>query len=397
MHTPLCDQLGIEFPIFAFTHCRDVVVAVSKAGGFGVLGAVGFTPEQLEIELNWIDEHIGDHTYGVDIVIPNKYEGMDSNLSADELAKMLADMVPQEHLDFAKKILTDHGVPLTAEDNESTLRLLGWTEATATPQVEVALKHPKMTLIANALGTPPRDMIEHIHAEGRKVAALCGSPSQARKHADAGVDIVIAQGGEAGGHSGEVGSIVLWPQVVKEVAPVPVLAAGGIGSGQQIAAALALGAQGAWTGSQWLMVEEAENTPVQQAAYVKAGSRDTVRSRSFTGKPARMLRNDWTEAWENPDNPKPLGMPLAVHGLRTCGGRHAQVPRRDRRRRVQPGRPGGRAVREGREDLRRHRAVGPGVPRGHQHAQRAQRGGFRLIATRSAGPPQVSGRACFVG
>jgi NAD(P)H-dependent flavin oxidoreductase YrpB (nitropropane dioxygenase family) len=317
MHTSLCDTLGIEFPIFAFTHCRDVVVAVSKAGGFGVLGAVGFTPEQLEVELNWIDEHIGDHTYGVDIVIPNKYEGMDSNLSADELAKMLVDMVPQEHLDFAKKILTDHGVPLTAEDNESTLQLLGWTEATATPQVEVALKHPRMTLIANALGTPPRDMIDHIHAEGRKVAALCGSPSQARKHADAGVDIIIAQGGEAGGHSGEIGSIVLWPQVVKEVAPVPVLAAGGIGSGQQIAAALALGTQGAWTGSQWLMVEEAENTPVQQAAYVKAGSRDTVRSRSFTGKPARMLKNDWTEAWENPDNPKPLGMPLQfmVSGL----------------------------------------------------------------------------------
>ncbi|BBZ28652.1 monooxygenase [Mycolicibacterium madagascariense] len=317
MHTPLCDQLGIEFPIFAFTHCRDVVVAVSKAGGFGVLGAVGFTPEQLEVELNWIDDHIGDHTYGVDIVIPNKYEGMDANLSADELAKMLVDMVPQEHLDFAKKVLTDHGVPLTAEDNESTLQLLGWTEATATPQVEIALKHPKMTLIANALGTPPRDMIDHIHAEGRRVAALCGSPSQARKHADAGVDVIIAQGGEAGGHSGEIGSIVLWPQVVKEVAPVPVLAAGGIGSGQQIAAALALGTQGAWTGSQWLMVEEAENTPVQQAAYVKAGSRDTVRSRSFTGKPARMLRNDWTDAWENPDNPKALGMPLQfmVSGL----------------------------------------------------------------------------------
>jgi NAD(P)H-dependent flavin oxidoreductase YrpB (nitropropane dioxygenase family) len=317
MHTPLCDQLGIDLPIFAFTHCRDVVVAVSKAGGFGVLGAVGFTPEQLEIELNWIDEHIGDHTYGVDIVIPNKYEGMDSGLSADELAKKLVDMVPQEHLDFARKILTDHGVPLSAEDNESTLQLLGWTEATATPQVEVALRHVKMTLIANALGTPPADMIAHIHDSGRQVAALCGSPSQARKHADAGVDIIIAQGGEAGGHSGEVGSIVLWPQVVKEVAPVPVLAAGGIGSGQQIAAALALGAQGAWTGSQWLMVEEAENTPVQQAAYAKASSRDTVRSRSFTGKPARMLRNDWTEAWERPENPKPLGMPLQymVSGL----------------------------------------------------------------------------------
>lgn len=309
MHTAICDELGIEFPIFAFTHCRDVVVAVSKAGGFGVLGAVEFTPEQLEIELNWIDEHIGDHPYGVDIVIPNKYEGMDSQLSADELAKTLRSMVPQEHLDFARKILADHGVPVEDADEDS-LQLLGWTEATATPQVDAALKHPKMTMVANALGTPPADMIKHIHDSGRKVAALCGSPSQARKHADAGVDIIIAQGGEAGGHCGEVGSIVLWPQVVKEVAPVPVLAAGGIGSGQQIAAALALGTQGAWTGSQWLMVEEAANTAVQQAAYVKATSRDTVRSRSFTGKPARMLRNDWTEAWEQPESPKPLGMPL---------------------------------------------------------------------------------------
>jgi NAD(P)H-dependent flavin oxidoreductase YrpB (nitropropane dioxygenase family) len=310
MRTPICDDLGIEFPIFAFTHCRDVVVAVARSGGFGVLGAVGFSPEQLEIELQWIDEHIGDHPYGVDIVIPNKYEGMDSDMSGDELATMLRDMVPREHLAFARKLLEDHGVPLADDGDDNSLKLLGWTEATATPQVEIALRHPKMTLIANALGTPPADIIDLIHREGRKVAALCGSPYQARKHADAGVDIVIAQGGEGGGHCGEVGSIVLWPQVVAEVAPVPVLAAGGIGSGTQIAAALALGCQGAWSGSQWLMVEESENTPVQQAAYIEAGSRDTVRSRSFTGKPCRMLRNDWTDAWQAPGNPEPLGMPL---------------------------------------------------------------------------------------
>lgn len=309
MRTKICDDLGIEFPIFAFTHCRDVVVAVSKAGGFGVLGAVGFTPEQLEVELKWIDDNIGDRPYGVDIVIPNKYEGMDAGMSGEDLAEMLRKMVPQAHLDFGRKVLADHGVPV--EDSaDDALQLLGWTEATATPQVEVALRHPKMTLIANALGTPPADMIERIHASGRKVAALCGSAYQARKHADAGVDIIIAQGGEAGGHCGEVGSIVLWPEVVKEVAPVPVLAAGGIGSGAQIAAALAMGCEGAWTGSQWLMVEESENTAVQQQAYADASSRDTVRSRSFTGKPARMLKNDWTEAWETPGNPEPLGMPL---------------------------------------------------------------------------------------
>jgi len=309
MRTPICDELGIEFPIFAFTHCRDVVVAVSRAGGLGVLGAVGFSPEQLEIELKWIDDHIGDHPYGVDIVIPSKYEGMDQNMTGEELKQMLQGMVPQEHLDFARKLLLDHGVPLK-EGDDNSMQLLGWTEATATPQVEIALQHPNMKLIANALGTPPKDMIDRIHEHGVKVAALCGSPRQARKHADADVDIIIAQGGEGGGHAGDVGSIVLWPQVVAEVAPRPVLAAGGIGSGQQIAAALAMGCQGAWTGSQWLVVEEADNTPVQQQAYLDATSRDTVRSRSFTGKPARMLKNDWTEAWDDPANPDPLGMPL---------------------------------------------------------------------------------------
>ena len=309
MHTPICDELGIEFPIFAFTHCRDVVAAVSKAGGIGVLGAVGFSPEQLEVELKWIDEHIGDKPYGVDIVIPNRYEGMDADMSADELAETLKAMVPQEHLSFARDLLTSHGVPLQ-EGDDNSLKLLGWTEATATPQVEIALQHPQMVLIANALGTPPPDIIQGIHDAGRKVAALCGSAYQAQKHVAAGVDIVIAQGGEGGGHCGEVGSITLWPQVVAAVAPTPVLAAGGIGNGAQIASALAMGCAGAWSGSQWLVVEEADTTPQQQETYLQAGSRDTVRSRSFTGKPCRMLRNDWTDAWEQPDTPDPLPMPL---------------------------------------------------------------------------------------
>ena len=367
MRTPICDELGIEFPIFAFTHCRDVVVAVSKAGGFGVLGAVGFSPEQLEIELNWIDEHIGDHPYGVDIVIPNKYEGMDADMSTEDLTKMLQDMVPQGHLDFARNLLIDHGVPLQEGEDDNTLKLLGWTEATATPQVEIALQHPKMALIANALGTPPKDMIDHIHAEGRKVAALCGSPYQALKHAEADVDIIIAQGGEGGGHCGEVGSIVLWPQVVKAVAPRPVLAAGGIGSGEQIAAALALGCQGAWSGSQWLMVEESENTPVQQQAYIDANSRDTVRSRSFTGKPCRMLKNDWTDAWEDPENPDPLGMPLQymVSGVAVAATHRWPDQTVD-----VAFNPVGQVVGQFEKVEKTacgHRALGQRVPRGHPH------------------------------
>ena len=309
MRTPICDTLGIEFPIFAFTHCRDVVAAVSRAGDFGVLGAVGFPPDQLEIELRWIDEHVGDHPYGVDIVIPGKYEGM-GEVDPQKLEQMLLAAVPEEHRKFADKLLTEHGVPRIPEGDKPVNQLLGWTAATATPQVEVALRHEKVRLIANALGTPPADVIARIHGSGRLMAALCGAAKQARAHKEAGVDIIIAQGTEGGGHTGEIGSVVLWPEVIDAVAPTPVLAAGGIGSGRQIAAALAMGAQGVWTGSIWLTVQEADAPPAQRDALLAAGSRDTVWSRSFTGKPCRMLRNDWTQAWEAADAPKPLGMPL---------------------------------------------------------------------------------------
>ncbi len=229
MHTKLCDQLGIEFPIFAFTHCRDVVAAVSQAGGFGVLGAVGFTPEQLEIECKWIDEHIGDKPYGVDIVIPGKYEGMDE-LDPSKLEEQLRALIPEQHRKFAAKLLADHGVPRAAAGGEAP-RAARLDRGDREPQVDVALRHDKVKLIANALGTPPEDVIESIHKSGRLVSALCGRPDQAVKHKDAGVDIIIAQGTEGGGHTGEIGSLVLWPQVIKAVAPTPVLAAGGIGTG----------------------------------------------------------------------------------------------------------------------------------------------------------------------
>lgn len=309
MHTPLCSTLGIEFPIFAFSHCRDVVAAVSRAGGFGVLGAVGFPPEQLEVELKWIDEHVGDKPYGVDIVIPGKYEGM-GELDPEKLETMLMAAVPEEHRRYADEILERHGVPKLPEGDRPVGQLLGWTVATAKPQLAVALQHPKVKLIANALGTPPIDIIDEIHRSGRKVAALCGAGKQARQHKDAGIDIIIAQGTEGGGHTGEIGSMVLWPEVIDAVAPTPVLAAGGVGNGRQIAAALAMGAQGVWTGSLWLTVQEADVPPPQMEALLQASSRDTVRSRSFTGKPCRMLRNKWTEAWDTPGKPQPLGMPL---------------------------------------------------------------------------------------
>lgn len=310
MKTKLCHDLGIEHSIFAFTHCRDVVVEVSKAGGLGVLGAVGFTAEQLKEELDWIDAHIGDKPYGVDIVIPQKYEGMGEMDPASMLSELEA-MIPQEHRDFAEHLLSSHGVPKMPEDSEGPEGgLLGWTEDTARPLLDEALKRPKVKLIANALGTPPVDIIDEIHATGRLVAALCGKVKQALKHKEAGVDIIIAQGTEAGGHTGDIGSMVLWPSVIEAVKPTPVLAAGGIGNGRQMLAAMSMGAAGVWTGSIWLAVEEAEAEPAEKKSYFNATEEDTVRSRSFTGKPGRMLRNEWTEAWEGEKSPGFLAMPL---------------------------------------------------------------------------------------
>ncbi|MDC0332238.1 nitronate monooxygenase family protein [Gammaproteobacteria bacterium] len=309
MKTDICKKLGIEYPIFAFTHCRDVVVAVSKAGGIGVLGAVGYSPEQLKEELDWIDEHIGEYPYGVDTVIPQKYEGMDEK-NPEQLLESLQKMIPDGHRKFVEDLLSANGVPEAPETNGPKGGLLGWTEATAEPQIEEALKHQNVKLIANALGTPPADMIKKIQDKGVLIGALCGKIKQAVAHKEAGLDFIIAQGGEGGGHTGEIGSIVLWPQIVDAVDGLPVLAAGGIGNGRQMAAAMSTGVQGVWCGSLWLAVEEAAAQPAEKDSYLNATSEDTIRSTAWTGKPARMLKNKWTEAWENPENPDPLPMPL---------------------------------------------------------------------------------------
>ena len=318
MRTEICDRLGIEFPIFAFSHCRDVVAAVTNAGGLGVLGAVAFDGDQLDVELKWIDDHVGDKPYGVDLVIPSKYEGMDlDDMSPADLEAELRKHVPDGHRDFAAKILADHGVPELPPEDTQGRQLLGWTSVTAAPQVDVILHHDKARLVANALGTPPADVVAEVQSTDRLIGALCGSVRHALKHKEAGLDFVVCQGTEGGGHTGEVSSLVLWPQVIDALGgggpgSLPVLAAGGVGNGRQVASALAMGAAGVWTGSLWLTVEEADVPPAQMDTYLAATSHDTVRSRSFTGKPARMLRNDWTEAWEREDSPEPLPMPLQM-------------------------------------------------------------------------------------
>ena len=310
----LCESLGIEFPIFAFTHCRDVAAAVSRAGGMGVLGALAFSPDQLELELKWIDEHVDGKPYGVDVVMPVKSVDREQGLTdTKSISADLRTYISDAHWDYVHKILADHGVPEEIEEDNDGSPLsegvLGWTEATGAPLVDIALAHP-IKLLASALGPPPKDAIDRAHAQGVQVAALIGRVEQAVRDVQQGVDMIIAQGYEAGGHTGEVATMVLVPDVVDAIAPVPVLAAGGIGSGRQMAAGMALGAQGVWTGSIWLATAENDTSAVVTEKLINARSSDTVRSRSMTGKPARQLRTAWTEAWEAPESPGPLPMPL---------------------------------------------------------------------------------------
>ncbi|HUY86774.1 MAG TPA: nitronate monooxygenase family protein, partial [Acidimicrobiales bacterium] len=307
MQSRICEMFGIDLPIFAFSHCRDVVAEVSKAGGFGVLGALYFTPEELENELRWIDEHVGGKPYGVDVVMPASYAGA-GNLDPATMAEKLAEMIPQGHRDYIDQVMAKYDVPQLPED-EKPRDLLGWTEEGARPQIDVALSHP-IKLLVNALGPPPKDIIDLAHEKGIKVAALVGRTDQAIKQVEQGVDIIVAQGYEAGGHTGEIASMVLTPEIVDAVGPVPVLSAGGIGSGRQMAAAMALGADGVWTGSIWLTTTESDMTPMMIDKLLNARSNETVRSRSLTGKPARQLKTAWTEAWDGPESPGTLPMPL---------------------------------------------------------------------------------------
>lgn len=307
MKSALCERLGVEFPLFAFSHCRDVVAAVSRAGGFGVLGATRHTPESIDIELKWIDEHVDGKPYGLDVLIP---ENLATRGEKGLSARALAARIPQEHLDFVADLLRQNHVPPPSDPIREGAPPYDPDQALET--LAAAFRHP-IKLIANALGVPPRAMLDLGQRHGVPVAALVGAKEHAIRQVKAGVDVLVVQGGEAGGHCGEVSTLVLVPEVLKAIKPlgdIPVLAAGGIMTGRQMAACMALGAAGAWTGSVWLATTESETSEIFREKMIAATSRDTVRSRGRTGKPSRQLRSGWTDAWELPGNPDPLPMPL---------------------------------------------------------------------------------------
>ncbi len=337
MTNKLCDRLGIEFPLFAFSHCRDVVAAVSKAGGFGVLGATAFNPEELEVELQWIDAHVDGKPYGIDVLIP---ENLSVKNETGLTSKTLAARIPPQHRTFVDDLLKSHGVESAGEHARARSDDAPppfWPEE-AMELLRVAFNHP-IKMIVNALGKPPQEMIDMGRAHNVPVGALAGAKEHALRLAEAGCDVIVAQGGEAGGHCGEVSTLVLIPEVVRALKAsghdVPVLAAGGIMTGAQMAACMAMGAAGAWTGSVWLATTESECSQIFREKMVAARSRDTVRSKGRTGKYSRQLVSAWTEAWEGPDSPGALPMPMqsliaepAIHKATKSaeGGNAAAVP-----------------------------------------------------------------------
>jgi NAD(P)H-dependent flavin oxidoreductase YrpB (nitropropane dioxygenase family) len=308
VRTKATDLVGIDLPIFAFSHCRDVVAAVTNAGGCGVLGAVAHSPEQLDIDLRWIEDEVKGRPYGVDLLVPEKFVGADEG-GLDPAS--LAGLLPDEHKRWVDDLLDRYGVPPLPDDLGGRRHIGGMRvdPKSMAPLLDVCFDHSP-ALVASALGPPPAHFLERAHAAGVPVAALAGTVHHARRHAAAGADLIVAQGTEAGGHTGRIATMVLVPEVVDAVGPLPVLAAGGVASGRQLAAGMALGADGAWCGSVWLTTAEAETPPPVKDKFLAATSGDTVRSRSLTGKPARMLRTAWTDEWERADGPGPLPMPM---------------------------------------------------------------------------------------
>src|ERR1700737_2647543 len=289
MKSPICDMLGIEFPLLAFSHCRDVVAAVSRAGCFGVLGATSHSPHSIEQELKWIDGHVDGKPYGLDVLIP---ENISTAGEKNVTWKSLEQRISPEHRAFTRNLLKKYGIELTTTsvaDNQPQ----PFDAQRALEVLEASFRHP-IRLIANALGVPPKAMIEMGKQHGVPVAALVGAKEHALRQVAAGVDILVVQGTEAGGHCGEVSTMVLVPEVIKAIKPirdVPVLAAGGIMAGRQMAACMAMGAAGVWTGSVWLATVESETTEIFREKMIAASSRAAVRSKSRTGKPAPHVRS----------------------------------------------------------------------------------------------------------
>lgn len=304
LHTPLCDKLGIEYPIVAFTHCKDVAVAVINAGGFSVLGEAMHSPDHIAADIKWIRDRIGGKPFGIDLVLP-------ASVPEERTVEQLLAEIPQTHRDFEQKIKRKYNVP----DPKQAPDLHIWgglDQKRALAQVEVVFDE-RVPVFASGLGSPAF-LLKRAHQLGMQVWGLVGKPKQAKKQIAAGTDVIIAQGFDAAGHTGNIGTFSIVPQIADAAreAGVPVLAAGGVTTGRHLAAALALGAAGVWTGSVWLASRESDvNLPLKER-LIEAETDDTVYSDCISGYTMRTTRCPWHDEWLGPEAPEVLKPPLQM-------------------------------------------------------------------------------------
>jgi NAD(P)H-dependent flavin oxidoreductase YrpB (nitropropane dioxygenase family) len=302
LRTKFCDMMGIEFPIIAFTHCKDVVSAVVNAGGFAVLGEAMHTPEHIADDIKWIRSRVGTKPFGIDLVLPA------SAPSSDTLEDLLA-RIPAEHRAYAKMIKDKYKVP-DPKEAQDLHKWGGLNQEIARAQLDVILEE-KAPVFVSGLGSPAF-IIEAAHSRGMKVFGLVGRARQAAREIAAGVDVIIAQGYDAAGHTGDVGTFSIVPEVCAVAGDTPVIAAGGITTGRHLAAALCLGASGVWTGTLWLACRESDSDMIIKEKLIAATADDTVYSRSVSGFPMRVTKCPWTEEWGKADAPRVLSSPYQM-------------------------------------------------------------------------------------
>jgi len=317
LRTKLCDMLGIEYPILSAGMGPslvgektgapvELVVAVSEAGGLGVLGAAGHTVDEMRDDIRKIRKLTGK-PFGVDLLLPSQtvtagdqvYDGP-QEIPLSEVLKNL----PKPHYDWMMKVKEEMGLP-----DIDVMANLASTTARPHAAVKVCIEE-KVPLFCSGLGNPGF-MVADAHAAGMKVLGISGNTKNARRIARSGADLVVAQGHEGGGHTGRIGSMALWPQAVDAAAPTPVLAAGGIGDGRGVAAALAVGCVGVWVGTRFLASNEGGILDIQKDAILKATDEDTRRTYLYTGKTSRATYNRFHDLWET-SGLEPLPFPTQI-------------------------------------------------------------------------------------
>lgn len=302
LHTKLCDMLGIEFPVIAFTHCKDVAVAVINGGGFAVLGEAMHTPEDIEADVRWIRDRVEGRPFGIDLVLPSSVPPAGS-------VEELMSNIPDTHRAFAQEIKERYDVP----DPKGQVDLHQWgglNQELARAQLDVLLEE-RVPVIASGLGSPAF-MLDAAHERGIKVFGLVGKARQAKRQLEAGVDAIIAQGYDAAGHTGNVGTLSIVAEVAAMAGDTPIIAAGGITTGRHLAASLCLGAAGVWTGTLWLACRESDVDMIIKERILESTVDDTTFSTSISGMTMRVLRCPWTEEWAKPEAPAPLQAPYQM-------------------------------------------------------------------------------------